>query len=380
MQKKWIIVVFLLALFSCVEKYESNIDGGSNFLVVEAEITNLDESYKVKLSRTAGLRENNIINETGATVEIESGGSVVATLTETSEGLYETNPAEFVGNIGNRYVLNIYTSDGEIYESDAVLLNQVVSIDTIYFALGEKENFSDGTVLKTVDIIADTKDWKPNTDYYFKWEYVETYKLFPTYSVMNRPEIPHIPCYNIIKNDEIIIDQASTYSENKIQNKKLYSILENETKPYFGYSVSVRLISLNESVYQFWEMLKENTEENGSIFDNIPYNAKSNIHCVTDDDKKVFGYFNASEVSEKRISFNPPIFDIKFYNYYDKCNPFTKGELAFLQFLQTMNLDSTEVYIYDRVDDNIIFFVDRECVDCSQSSTTTVMPDYWPFD
>lgn len=379
MQKKWIII-FLFSLFSCVEKYESNIVGETDFLVVEAEITNLNEPYKVKLSRTTSLNSNTIVYENGATVEIEASSGNTTTLTPKSEGVYETNPMEFVGSIGDSYILRIYTSDGEMYESDPVVLNEVIELDEVYFALGEQENFDDGTVLKTVDIIANTKTWGNDSEYYFKWEYVETYKLFPTYSVMDRPEIPHVPCYNIIKNDEIIIDNSSLFSENKIQNKKLFSILENETKPYFGYTVSVRLVSLNESVFQFWKMLKESTENNGDMFDNIPYNAKSNIHCVTNDDKKAFGYFNASEVSEKRISFDPPIFDLKFSNYYDKCVPISKGYLAFLQFLQLMHMDSSDVYIYDMVEEDIVFFIDRECVDCSQTSTTTEMPDYWPFD
>lgn len=377
MIRKWIILIFLITLFSCVEKYENDVVRDSNFLIVEAEITNLNEPYYVKLTRTTSLNSSTIIKETGADVEIETSDGNTVILSETSEGVYETNPADFNGEFGKSYVLTIYTSNGDIYQSESVVLNPVVELDTAYFALGELEDFNNETPLKTVDIIANTKEWNTDDEYYLKWEYVETYKLFPKYYV---PEIPHIPCYNIIKNDEIIVDHTTSYSVNKIQNKKIYSILETDTKPYLGYTVSVRLISLNQSVYEFWKMLKENNVDNGSVFDDIPYNARSNVHCITNDDKKVFGYFNASEVSEKRISFQQPIFGIKFYDYYNKCIPITKGQVAFLQFLQTMNLDSTEVYIYDRVDDNIIFFVDRECVDCSQSSTTTVMPDYWPYD
>jgi hypothetical protein len=53
--------------------------------------------------------------------------------------------------------------------------------------------------------------------------------------------------------------------------------------------------------YEYWQQLRKNTEELGTIFDPLPFLPLSNIRCVTSPDKIALGYFNASETSQKRI-------------------------------------------------------------------------------
>ena len=378
---KIIILPIALLLFSCVEKYESNISGNNNFLIIEGMITDLSEPNEVVLTRTVDLNDKiSIIFETNAIVTISDDLGNTTILNEISEGRYITDPNEFIGKPDVNYTLTINTIDGNIYESDPVSLMDVVEIDSVFTTSNIGFNYTTGQQEFGIDINVATKPWSEEDEYFLKWDYIETWKLFPTYSVMNNPEIPHVPCYNIIKSSTIITDNTSQYSTNKIDKKQILYINENEYKPYFGYSIMVRQTALNESVYQFWKMLEENTQNNGNIFDKIPYNAISNIYCKNNDDVKVFGYFNASKVSEKRLSFKPPVFGIKFRNFYNSCTPISYTLDDFQIFIQAAHVDSSDVFVYDFVEDKILFFFNRECVDCSQSATTTIKPTYWPYN
>ena len=244
-----------------------------------------------------------------------------------------------------------------------------------------KESVETSKLEKGIDINISTKEWSADEEYLLKWDYIETSKLLPTYSVMGRPDMPpNRPCYNIENNTEIITDNTILYSTNKIEKKNIISFNDDDTKPYFGYSLLIRQIALNEAVYQFWQMFEENTEENGDLFDEIPFNPLSNISCISDENTKVFGYFNASRVSEKRISFEPPVFDIYFNNIYNKCTPLAYSFEDFQTYLSVFNKDSMDVYVYDKTEESILFFTDRFCVDCALSSTTVEKPDYWNFD
>jgi Domain of unknown function (DUF4249) len=380
--KKYYMIFIIFTLFSCVEEYDPKITGEKNMLIVEALMTDKLEPYEVNLSRSISLNEfNQVIHERNAIVVISDLNGNETTLKEVSAGKYESNPSELQGELGKDYVLTIYTDDGKIYESDPVILVDVVDIDSVSISYREEFNFEKRRLEESVDINVTTKEWGAGDEYYLKWDYIETSKLVPTYSVMNRPEMPpNRPCYNIEKNSEIITDNTTLYSTNKISNKRIRSLSEDDTKPYFGYSIQIRQIALNEAVYQFWQMLEENTEENGDLFDNIPFNPISNITCVNDQSTKVFGYFNASRVAEKRISFDPPVFGIYFNNVYDNCVLRALGSDAFNKYLSGHNLDSLDVYVYDQVGDTIMFLTKQSCIDCSVNSTTIEKPDYWNFD
>jgi len=381
--KKYYLIFALFTLVSCVEEYEPQITGENNMLIIEAMMTDKNEPYEVSLTRSIKLNDfDEIIYEKNAVVVISDQNGNSSTLTEVSDGKYQSNPSELIGELGISYTLTIYTEDGKIFESDPVTLIDVVDIDSVFITYREEYNYEINRMEKGIDINVSTKEWTEDEEYLLKWDFIETSKLVPKYSVMSRPEIPpNRPCYNIEKNNEIITDNTAAYTTNKITKKRIVSFNDDDTKPYFGYSILVRQVALNEAVYQFWEMLEENIEENGDLFDKIPFNPVSNINCVNDEKTKVFGYFNASRVSEQRFSFKPPVFGIYFNNIYDQtCGLISYDLEAFHNYLEGNNMDSTDVYVYDYTSGVIMFLKNKSCVDCSVNATTIQEPDYWIFD
>ena len=66
------------------------------------------------------------------------------------------------------------------------------------------------------------------------------------------------------------------------------------------YSINVKQYALSHEAYLFFEKIKKNTEQLGSIFDPQPSELQGNIHCITNPAETVVGYVDISEEKVQR--------------------------------------------------------------------------------
>ncbi len=59
--------------------------------------------------------------------------------------------------------------------------------------------------------------------------------------------------------------------------------------------------ALDKQAYEFYQLMKKNTESIGSIFDPQPSDITGNIHCTSAPAEKVIGYVMVTTKEEKRI-------------------------------------------------------------------------------
>jgi hypothetical protein len=340
-------------------------------------ITNEPGPYKVEISRSMKLStEDTIAPETGAIVVIEDDENNVITLTEESPGIYKTDD-QFQGELGKSYVLKIFTTDGSEYASQPVKLRDVPPIDSIYVRYSSKISYETGEQVEGINIDISTGEWDPSKNFYLKWDYTETWKIEPKWRAWFKDDIHFEPCWQIDYSNEIIIQNTALSSANVIKDKNIIYLDENSYKPFFGYSVEIRQYSINESVFNFLKMVEENNEENGGIFDNIPYNAISNIECCNNKNKKVFGYFDASSVDKIRTYFIAPIYGLTFKDKNEGCNFITT---TVDYFRNEMNGEFVYVIDYDELVNVVRYTTQRRCVDCTIISTTNKKPAFWNYE
>ncbi|HEY9195951.1 MAG TPA: DUF4249 family protein, partial [Mucilaginibacter sp.] len=67
------------------------------------------------------------------------------------------------------------------------------------------------------------------------------------------------------------------------------------------YSVLVRQYAITSAAFNYFELLKKNTEQIGGIFDVQPSELTGNLHCINNPDEPVIGYVTVGAVTQKRI-------------------------------------------------------------------------------
>jgi len=112
-------------LFACKEKIDLDVPGGSQKLVIEAEVSTETDSSYVKVTRTADYYSTESLPVvSNATVTING-----TPFTYTSDGFYK-GPVSYKGIPGTTYNLNV-SVDGNTYTATSTLI-RMYRIDSIF--------------------------------------------------------------------------------------------------------------------------------------------------------------------------------------------------------------------------------------------------------
>lgn len=370
------IVIFLILLglnISCIEKYSPKIEDFENQLVVDGLITNLNEPYIVRLSKTSPLDKPGIVPFEGAIVEVEDNNQDLFQFNEKSPGIYQNNT--FTGQIGNSYQLHIITPDGKEYRSNFQELASAVPIDTVYAEIEQKPTIDPDYDEVGYQFYVATHD-STNTQTYYLWQLEEDYEYHADYplsfiyqnGMMERYPSPmeFKKCWSNKKIEDVFLFDASVLNSVDLEKFPL-SFVNTETKKLsVRYSLLTNQYAINSATYDFFKSVQE-MNSCGDLFNSTqPYQIQGNIECISDPDEKVMGLFWAAGKASKRIYVNRP-YGVPFY--YERCSPNPEGLPGYPMYGVTLYIT--------RGDNGELGVVNRECVDCRANGGSTVKPDFW---
>jgi hypothetical protein len=296
----WVVFIAIVWV-GCKERFDPRIPSSqSNYLVVEGFI-NAHGVTTIKLSRTVAISDTSKVKpELNATVTIRGEDNSTFNVRATGKGSYVSDA--LILNPAQKYRLQVKTATGE-YLSDYIAVKQTPLIDSISWKYKNSN----------VEISANTHDQQNNTRYY-KWDYEETWEIHSAYmnyyeykngNVLPRPSIEEILklfyCWRTESSQTILVGSSAQLADDVISSALLTSIPIQAERFSVRYSILVRQYSLDRKGYDFFNMMKSNTETLGSIFDPLPSEITGNISCVSNPGEKVIGYITASTVNEKRI-------------------------------------------------------------------------------
>jgi hypothetical protein len=149
------------------------------------------------------------------------------------------------------------------------------------------------------------------------------------------------------------------------------------------YSIQVRQYALTPDAYHFWESLKKNTEQLGSIFDAEPTQLKGNIHNIKDDSDIVIGYISAGSITTKRIFISNDQLPPQWLPNY----PYDCGLDSAWYFHPRTGFNDVKAFLVPELEIPVSSYgsgpkpsgytaSSRECVDCTIRGTTK-QPDFW---
>lgn len=297
--KQIILFPFLLLLNSCIVQFIPETGENKDLLVVEGLITDQVGINTIKLSKALPLNNKNLAKPLkGCLLTISDDIGNIYSMKESDAGTYVTDPAEFQGTIGRKYILhiNINTVYNNLnYESMPMEMMPVPPIDSIYY---EREIIREGDELSQAiegcQIYLNTHDPAKYCKFY-RWEYSETWEFRLPYDVTKRI------CWISSNSDRINIKNTSILEEDRIKRYPINFISNQTDKLKVKYTILVNQYSLNEDEFFYWEKLQNISENRGGLYDIIPTAIASNIWCIEDPGEKVLGYFSVSASSSKRI-------------------------------------------------------------------------------
>jgi hypothetical protein len=386
--KKLFFILLIICVAGCKEKYDLPFEQpDTGYLVIEGMINAGQDVTRIELSRTNKINSTLKQFEQKALVQVEGDDNSVEQLFENTIGNYT---GQLHLNSSKQYRLRIKTEAGKEYLSDFVGVKVTPPIDSISW---EREN--DGGVR----IHFNTHDHQNATRYY-RWDYVETWEFHSSYRSFLKytPDVPSsangsvgyrdssryefdssiFKCWQSVASSSILLGSSARLSSDVIYKLPFLFIPQGDKKISELYSIYVRQYALTKEAYEFYEKMKKNTEENGSIFDPQPSQLKGNIRCVSAPEEQVVGFISVGTVSEKRIFIRNS--DVPFWNYRSGCRENKiRNHPDSVDVARTSGQIPTVVIEQSPIGGFIIYFgaANPNCVDCTLTGTN-VKPAFWP--
>lgn len=372
-----ILFATLLFTAACLEPYNPPIlTENPKLLVVDAFINLNDSSASVELSRSAILASGASPElETGANVGIEDDGLVKFHLPETDAGIYTAKTT--ILSADKKYRLTITTLDGREYESDYITLKKTPPIDDLTWRVTDNG----------VQIYADTHD-PAGKSHYYKWTYYETWEYNAHHEARLKltngrftpvaPEDLVYTCWRTIPGSKVLVATTDRLRDDIINDFKIQFILKGSIKISKKYSILVQQQTLSEDGYNYWLNIQKTTEDLGSLFDPLPSQVIGNIHCMSNPQEPVIGYFDGASVTTKRIFIdsqdlpgnfrlvpaeNCPLDSVIFENHF-----FPTGNASYVVAVFSDPTNPRK---------NGYLVTPSNCYDCRSQGGLTTKPDFW---
>ena len=396
MRTQIICVFTLIIAVGCKKPYNPDVIAAPNsYLVVEGMINSGSDSTIIKLNRTVKLSEGTNINpELKAILTIEGDDNTTYALIEKPNGVY-IFPGLNLSAV-HKYRLRIRTTNGKEYVSDFEPVLITPAVDSLTYHV-----LSDG-----VSVNVNTHD-PNNATRYYRWEYDETWVYTSVYHSFFKSNGDTVLFRDLVNDDvytcwrtelatTIVLGSSAKLSRDVISDAPVTFISRYSDKIRSKVSILVRQYGLSKDAYNFWDNLKKNSQQLGSIFDAQPSQINGNIHSTTNKSEPVIGYVSVGTYTTKRVFIDehnlPPWIDILpapegcpthaySFIYTDPVSGLTVNQVD-----QYINFDKAIFQIeipiegfYNRATHKQLGYTASypECVDCTLAHGTNKQPDFW---
>lgn len=319
---KWLSLFCLSPIFfGCVEEFEPEnitevLEGA---LVVDARISDQNMQHTILLTRTFPFEASMPIQESGAQIAIHDDLGNSINFLETAPGTYNTSSAITLQH-DRAYTLEITTVDGVRYSSNPEAMPSRVEVSEVHAERRVNSSETEG-----IAILVDNQDNASQSNY-FRYEYEETYKVVApdfnpfTWDVIDydffcedddgwevtvapRGEDANI-CFANEKSNDIILASTANLTSNNLDDFEVRFLGTDNYAISHRYSILVKQYHHDINAASFFTSLNDFSSSE-SIFSNVQTGQlEGNINVENSDVAIVFGYFELSSYSEKRLFFN----------------------------------------------------------------------------
>lgn len=379
-----ILLSGVLMLFSCREPYDPQIlSENLGVLVVEGYLDTEGNPSELKISRTVPLSSDTVANpESGAQVFLNSEAGVSWRLPEVSPGIYL-----FEADIPETevYRLEIELANGDRYESNELL--PILTPEILEAGFVRDENGVEVFVNTQGNEQVDDILWTFQETWIFR-PYTQVGFIFDTLinDVRDRKKEEQIyNCFRSEPNPGILLETSSRFQDQVVFRQTITEIPEGNERLQARYSILISQMAIPSDAVSFWETLKRNTEDIGSIFSPLPSIISGNIFSI-DKNIPVVGQVNLGVVRQKRIYINRqeiapwPYVEDLLAGCFVYPDPILIGTFDYFQFFQYGTFLPALPYTGDGQSPSVgilgYYAIEKRCGDCSLYADIT-KPDFW---
>jgi hypothetical protein len=377
-QRFAILTGFILALCACREPFEpENPQEASSVLVVEGYIDTDGLESKLKISRTVPINSEETLNpESNAVVTIFAANGAAYPFSQSEPGVYVIS-RDLAEN--EDYRLEIVLRGGARFESS--IIRPIVTPEILDAGFVKDE---DG-----VEVFVNTQGNEIADD--FLWTFEETWisrpRIRTTYiydpqikNVRDRTQAEQIAlCFKTEENPGILLETSSRFKDQVVFRKTITEILTGDERIQERYSILISQKALTPDAVQFWETLKRNTEDIGSIFSPLPSQISGNIRAMDNSGISVVGQISMGVTRQKRIYIN--LEEVSPWGFRDDgFNDCVIGEQAVLIASYQSEFGNGDVLPARGLMEGTTiigyFPTSRRCSDCTLYASK-IVPDFW---
>ena len=371
----YVLFILLMLMQACKEPYFPDVvEAPNSFLVVDGMIKVGGDSTIIRLTRTRNLVDSNaLIFENDAFVVLEGDRGGLYPFSRLGDGYYGTAPLQL--NVAEKYSLKILTKDNKEYRSAFVPVKPTPQIDSVSWVRDT-----------SITVRVSTHDPLGNSRFY-RWEFEETWEYNSFYeSILGFDYGTNLPyyldpkdylnrCWSTEKSSNILLANTNNQVDDIVENLPVTTIVQGSDKASVRYSILVSQYALTKEAFEYWQLLRKNTNELGSVFGNQPAELISNIKCVGNPDEPVVGFVSISSVQQKRLFIRRGELSGWYpdYSLQELCEPKIVGPDSLSYYLQR-NRNLMQAY---NITGGGTAIADKRCVDCRIKGGKTKMPSFW---
>ena len=366
----------LVTMVSCRDPFEPELSAFSTEVLVVEGFIELEGESIVRLSKTSPLQSEitgNLVSS--AFISLSDGEDNRWDFVELEEGIYSLE-GSFSEN--QTYFLHIQLRNGHTYRSEPLIPVISPEIEVLDYIRDE-----DG-----VEIFVSTRGTEAAQ--YFLWTFEEHWifqpgvvsqLIYENGIVRRRTEEERIDrCWDSNLNPSIVLQNAARFEDNSILQRELVRIPNLSEKLTQRYSIEVRQMAIDQSAFDFWDILRRNSEDVGGIFSPLPSLINGNIQSLSEEVPQAIGHISMGKTSTKRIYidlddvFPWPVF-IPEYEFCFVLNDTIPPNLVSTQFASGNLIPARD--IFNQMGALLGYRAsNRACTDCTLRGTN-VRPEFW---
>jgi len=368
-----------LLFMKCKQEYIPQVKvTTTGLLVVEGFINSGPGPTTIRLSRSSDLENVTLKPEFSAQVNVEGEDGSNFPLFENGNGEYSNSQLTLFNGI--QYRLHITTANGKDYVSDYSPVQHTPVIDSISWQI-ENEG---------VQIYVNTHDDQNGAKYY-RWTYSETWEFHSAFSsnldyvrdpvtnnaidLTTRADPDAIyKCWKTQQSTNIMLGSSEKLTQNRIFNPIRYiEPLGEEIS--VRYYIELTQYALSHDAYLFYQRIKKNTEQIGTLFDPQPSELSTNLHCLSGPAEQVIGFVEVADQQQAHIFISND--QVKPWLTPSACGTIVarNNDTTLLAIGSAYMPVAPLSYVGPRIDK--FTAAPNECVDCTLRGSN-IKPAFWP--